>query len=887
MSDAKATLARQATFAPEQVPAGLRSHDSWICWRVATRDGEPTKLPVDPTTGDMAKANDPDTWADFRTAVGYHNQADDTDGIGFVFSDSDDIVGVDLDDCRDPETGEVGDWAAEIVETLDSFTEVSPSGTGFHVYVRGTLDDLDGNRSGGVELYDSRRFFTVTGDHVEDTPGVLRDRQDALEAVHGEHIADDTDTTRNGVSAPSATRDIDLSDQELLDRAMASGNGEKIRRLWAGDTSGYPSQSEADLALCNLLAFWTGGDAERIDRLFRQSGLYRDKWNRDDYRERTIDQAISDRSEFYDPSGGPHDPVPTTDAVEAFTAACEAFRIDPNRVGTKTVDGNTVALSVGEILGDVDVPSAVLEFNRNADTLSGADRQAIVAHVIRSDLAAKGQFFKTRAGDLYYFNGDDRSVLRVDGDGRTILSDDFKGLVWDRYNLAESSFSRNLGEDIRLKAKHDAPERAVYRFAHFDPDAAELYVNDFDGGYYTVTPEGITWRPNGADVFFLGDSYTEGYTYLDPVDRPDLPDTIPGERSMWAGHGDPLMRLICNRVNYADHGGALGPVGQRKQLYLHLHTLPFIDVLNERPIMAWVGEKGSGKTVTQRAIGRFIFGEHYTEAAMPDQKKDFLSIVTNQTLAFIDNYDDGEPWANDILASIATGTATHLRELWTTLDLRREVPRCWLSLTSRDPPFRRDDVADRLVLFRVDRLDPEDDDFCGMTAYLNQVSDRRDLLWSTYLDNLQRIVAAYDRTDIDRLTSTHRMADWAIMVDVIAGALGVDGVTDLVDTMQAERAAFALENEDWAATLGRWIRDHPDTATQYHQASDLVELLTDYAANEDLPFDINSGRGLGSLLSQYQTELYELYDLEIDDSGRTNTYRFDTGDDIDTGLDRY
>ena len=90
-----------------------------------------------------------------------------------------------------------------------------------------------------------------------------------------------------------------LSDTEVIQRALSASNGERFSRLWAGDVSGYGCHSEADLALCGMLAFWTGGDATRIDSLFRQSGLYRKKWDRKDYRNRTIAEALSGKTEFY------------------------------------------------------------------------------------------------------------------------------------------------------------------------------------------------------------------------------------------------------------------------------------------------------------------------------------------------------------------------------------------------------------------------------------------------------------------------------------------------------------------------------------------------------------------------------------------------------------
>jgi hypothetical protein len=335
------------------------------------------------------------------------------------------------------------------------------------------------------------------------------------------------------------------------------------------------------------------------------------------------------------------------------------------------------------------------------------------------------------------------------------------------------------------------------------------------------------------------------------------------------------MRVFGNRVNY-DEGAALGPADQRNQLYVHLHTLPFIDVLDARPIMTWVGEKGSGKTVLQRSIGRFIYGEQFAGSVMPDAKDDFLAKVSNQALAFLDNYDDGVGWANDILAAVATGAGIDQRELYTTNALHREVPRCWLSLTSRDPPHRRDDVADRTLVFRVERVEGG---FVAMGDYLQQVTVHRPLLWSTYLDNLQAIVAEYRDRDTNTMSADHRMADWAIFAHIVGDALNITDIEALLDTIQTERATFALENEPWAQVLGDWVSSNPETAATWLSAAELADKVESYAAENNVTFTKSHPSALGSKLSAYHNELAELYGLEIKDRRRSNSYRFDT----DTG----
>jgi hypothetical protein len=573
------------------------------------------------------------------------------------------------------------------------------------------------------------------------------------------------------------------------------------------------------------------------------------------------------------------------DHVERFREACDRYHINPARIETKSQDGENVAVGVKAVVGGLSIEDAVFAFKRKADSLSGEDKQAVIGAVIVSDLQDRGEFFKTPHGELYYFHDSETRIYRVDHDGRRVLTEDFQGFVWERYNLFAGSFSRNLGTDLKSQARRDAPERAVYRFAHYNQNDGELYITDFGDGYYAVTSDAVEWRPNGTDVFFLPNDRSETFEYLEPADRPGLPDEIPGERPLWCGHGDAIMRLFGNRINY-DENAALAPADQRKQLYLHLHTLPFIDELIGRPIMAWVGEKGSGKTVLQRSIGRFIYGPEFRESVMPDSKEDFIAKVSNQTLAFIDNYDDGVEWANDVLASLATGSAVDLREYYTTNDLHQEVPRCWLSLTSRDPPFRRDDVADRTLVFRVARVE---DGFVGEGDYLRQATAYRDLLWSVYLDNLQSTIREYHDRDTGAMSSDHRMAGWAIFARTIADALDVSGVDELLETMETERATFALENEPWARVLGRWIEDHPTDAATYRGAGDLTDALEATANDHDLPLDVTHAAGLGSKLSNYREELAELYDLEIDDSERSNQYRFatDTDGHDPTGLGRY
>lgn len=274
------------------VPDELKGYDHWICWGVEERDGKATKVPYSPHGG-KASVDDPSTWGTFEQACSYLEQNEYLAGIGFVFSVDDPFCGIDLDKCRDAESGIIEADAQKHIKTFSSYTEISPSETGAHIIIKGKKKG-DKARKGKIEMYDSGRYFTMTG-RVLDGYTTIETRQEQLDRLYDMLFAEKP-------SAPKQPQSVSLDDQALIEKAMSAKDGAKFTALWEGDISGYDSHSEADLALCCLLAFWTGGDYDRIDRLFRQSGLYREKWHREDYRSKTINQAIENTAEFYSPN---------------------------------------------------------------------------------------------------------------------------------------------------------------------------------------------------------------------------------------------------------------------------------------------------------------------------------------------------------------------------------------------------------------------------------------------------------------------------------------------------------------------------------------------------------------------------------------------------------
>lgn len=273
----------------EFIPYELKRLRNWVCWK-AEPDPKShsgiSKKPINPKTGGFAMSNNPETWSDFETAV---EVSSDFAGIGFMFEGSG-YFGVDLDDMDVH-----GAVVREFIETLQSYAELSQSGKGVHIICKGKIP-AGGRRRGNVEMYDSGRFFVMTGNYCSQFVDIA-ECTEKIKSLHAKYLGGQN--VNSGLQNLPVSMDI----QTIIDKASNSAGGEKFRRLYSGDFSDYGSQSEADMAFCNILAFWCGGDAEKMDTVYRSSGLMREKWDRrqsgSTYGRLTIQKAVNQCENFY------------------------------------------------------------------------------------------------------------------------------------------------------------------------------------------------------------------------------------------------------------------------------------------------------------------------------------------------------------------------------------------------------------------------------------------------------------------------------------------------------------------------------------------------------------------------------------------------------------
>ena len=282
------------------IPYELRSLSHWVC-------GLEDKTPINPYTGRYADVSNPNTWGTFDIALKALRKYN-YNYIGFVFGNDDEYFGVDLDDCMDNQV-----FVSEFVNTLQSYVEISSSGDGIHIICKGKLP-AGARKHGSVEMYSEGRYFICTGNVYNNKYNKIVDCTESIKPLFEKYMPNnvcsgvktDKTVTAEGNKQVTITGFMHVDDDRLIKLASSSKNGGKFLSLFKGSWNYYyKSQSEADLAFCNLLAYWTGRNEKQMDRIFRRSGLMRPKWDekhgQQTYGVITIGKAISRCSVIYIP----------------------------------------------------------------------------------------------------------------------------------------------------------------------------------------------------------------------------------------------------------------------------------------------------------------------------------------------------------------------------------------------------------------------------------------------------------------------------------------------------------------------------------------------------------------------------------------------------------
>lgn len=296
------------------IPQELKQNKSFTMWNripiqdtkgnpILNKDGTPkmAKVPYQ-INGQRARPNDISTCETFDRCKLVYEQGGYA-GIGYLFTKEDPYIFCDWDHVI--EDGVIDSEALAEIFSLGSYAEISQSGTGVHVIMRGIKPGIACRYL--LEMYDGVRFVALTGNHIKGTPTDIQEApQAAIDKLYYDKVLNPkasqkaTQTTRC-TRTPSPNTD----DYQIIQLCRKAGNGAKFRALFAGDISQYRSNSEADLALCNIMAYYTQDEAQ-LHRLFEISGLNRKEW--DHKSDRTIRKSLNGLRRTYQGNGNmlPH-----------------------------------------------------------------------------------------------------------------------------------------------------------------------------------------------------------------------------------------------------------------------------------------------------------------------------------------------------------------------------------------------------------------------------------------------------------------------------------------------------------------------------------------------------------------------------------------------------
>ncbi|MBL8800450.1 MAG: hypothetical protein JNN27_00520 [Planctomycetes bacterium] len=826
----------RVAFQAAGVPAALRSEKQWVGWRPkpAPKPGAKIgKVPVNPHTGRDASSTDPETWGTFDEAVAAV-QRNGLAGVGFVFTKESSVVGVDLDKCRDADTGAIEPWAQEIVASLSSYSEVSPTGTGIHVLLRGKLPPR-GRRRGNVEMYDSGRFFTVTGVPLPGCSEGVEQRDDELLGVHAHWIAAKTSPpvapTNDGevasLRAPSASNSpwtpvnspIPTSDEALLAAARRAKNGAKFSVLFdQGRTDGYASPSEADGGLVALLAFWTGPDPDRIDRLFRASKLMRAKWDEargeETYGALTIRNVLATTTTCFDPSSSKRGARPWRCKLGGVELTCEPLGAQMAQVRAKSPNGNELVdkFQLTAHSGRQRVAQRISALTSGVTTAAVADAlERLAAHVLDcrqeaadgaygadgvsgdhhsdSDATVLAQLLiESEDIELFHTPGqhdaDAYATVRRDGHYETwpVRSHAFRLLAVRMFREHEQRVpAANAVADaintVEANALFDGAERAVaMRVAGHQ---GEVWIDLVDDDWRAVRVTERGWEIVGSDKTPV--------KFVRKRGMQALPTPVAG------GAIDDLRPL----VNLPDD------VAWRLfVLALTTYLLP------KGPYVVLVvnGEQGSAKSTLLRVARSLVDPGKAGLRRPPRDEHELMIAASNGWILAYDNISHLSAPLSDALCSLATGGGFGARELYTDGDEKLFEAMRPVMLNGIEDVATRADLLDRAVVLTL----PSIADEARMEDAEHRLRLERALpgVFGALLDGVAAVLRG--RRSV-KLARKPRMADFAISAVAAGAAFGWtrEQVLDAIESNRAGTNDAALSNSPVARGIEKLLEHSP------------------------------------------------------------------------------
>jgi hypothetical protein len=517
------------------------------------------------------------------------------------------------------------------------------------------------------------------------------------------------------------------------------------------------------------------------------------------------------------------------------------------------------------------------------DTRREFEINAAVKEIVLNDLNERGQFYHEHSHG-YYFLVEEKRLIPLD-DRDSQLS-----CLLNRYGLNPvEKACEYVKKAMHIEALTNGKETKVHRLTWYNAQTHTLYLFNHAAGVYLITADGIELADNGTDgVLFLSDPRNEPFVL------------VPDENL-----GDLFHEHVTAEINFDDDGQLT--LGEQQLLFDHwFYSIFFGSIMPTRPLLAFIGPKGSGKSYTLRRVGMLLNGGNFQVENLPASESDFDAITTNSYFAAFDNADSRVKWLPDRLAICATGGTVSKRILYTTNTLATFPLDCFLGITSRTPHFNRDDVADRTLINRVKRF--EEGKYRGEHELKAAILKDRNRILTAVVRKLQECIAALKQTEGKSYSTSFRMADFAVFCLRLAEARGEqEEVQAVFAKMQDEQTAFSLEGDTLVDLLGFWLdvceqkleggaikKKYVNQGRQVTAAT-LYNELSALAEARKMRFAYQSGRSLAQRLGHIETNLGRLFDMSItpDPTKKQKVYQFwskledEVPESESTGIDKF
>src|SRR3989338_1219657 len=475
-----------------------------------------------------------------------------------------------------------------------------------------------------------------------------------------------------------------------------------------------------------------------------------------------------------------------------------------------------------------------------------------VSKLILFDIKKRGYFCKTDTDEYYYFYQPERKLY----DLCELANTKIYTLIHDLYGLNPiENVSKFVAAELINEAARNGKNTEIYRFAYYESRTQTLYISRFDGTVYRLNGTAINEVSNGEDgVLFKDGEICKPYQLVE----------LPQEKNY-------LRRFLIDPINFATSSDVqLTPNEQKMVWQLYIYSLFFESLLKTKPILVFLGVKGSGKSSSLRWLLKTLFGKDADLMVIAKDKPDSIrSTVTNNYLVGLDNVDTGIPWLNDLLAAITTGAVITLRELFTTNKEIRFRPRCFITMTARTPKFRRDDVVDRIILLLVQRLESNKPE----NKLLSEIESARDAIWSELIHDLNNIVQCL-RSNKDAPLTQFRIADWADLCWRIADSQGL-GIEfqSILKKMTKQQSEFLFEEDPLLPALDSWLDEESNNGRSI-TTGELYNELQQCCIKLNIRWSYNNSVSLGKRLQNVLTNLKMFFEVVDEGSKRANLHYY-------------